>query len=128
MRQNIQKTLSFLKKSLLVAGFLPFGAFAAEYTLLEPLTSPSGESITSIPNLNAYLQFVFQFAIGITGVLAVIMIILGGITYLSTDAVSGKKDGKEMIANALRGLALAILSWLILNSINPTLLNINVTP
>lgn len=128
MRQNIQKTLSFLKKSLLVTGFLPFGAFAAQYTLLEPLTSPSGESIASIPNLNDYLQFVFQFAIGITGVLAVIMIILGGITYLSTDAIGGKKDGKEMITNALGGLALAILSWLILNTINPTLLIINVTP
>ncbi|MEK7180436.1 MAG: pilin [Patescibacteria group bacterium] len=128
MRQNIRKILLFLKKSFLVIGFLPFIASAAEYTLLEPLTSPSGETVTSIPNLNTYLQFVFQFAIGITGILAVIMIILGGITYLSTDAVSGKTEGKNMISNALWGLLLAILSWLILNTINPTLLNINVTP
>lgn len=126
--QYIVKKILSIKKILTIGIFLPFTISAAEYTLLEPLESPSGTPITNSSNLAEYLQFIFQFAIGITGVLAVIMIILGGITYLSTDAVSGKKDGKEMITNALWGLALAILSWLILYTINPTLLNIKITP
>lgn len=108
---------------------LPSLALAqSEYTLLEPLTDPSGGTITSTSDLGNYLQFAFQFTIGITGVLAVIMIILGGVRYLSTDAISGKEEGRSMITGAIGGLLLAILSWLILNTINPKLLEFNVLP
>jgi hypothetical protein len=54
------------------------------------------------------------------------MIVIGGVQYLSTDAISGKNEGRKKIENALGGLLLAILAWLILNTINPELLNIKI--
>lgn len=75
-------------------------------------------------NLTTYLPGIFKLAIGIAGVLAVIMIVIGGVQYLSTDAISGKSDGKEKITNALIGLLLAIGAFVILNTINPGTLSL----
>jgi len=44
---------------------------------------------------------------------------------MSTDAYSGKSEGKKKITNALIGLLLAGLSWVILYTINPRILDIN---
>ena len=74
-----------------------------------------------------YLTGMVKLLIMVAGVLAVIMIMLGGIQYMSSDAISGKEEGKEKITQALFGLLLAIASWLILNTINPDLLIINPT-
>ena len=52
---------------------------------------------------------------------------IGGLQYMSTDAISGKQEGKERITQALFGLGLAIASWLILATISPTLLKVNLT-
>src|SRR3989344_2383459 len=125
----MEKIFNLIKKIWIVGLVFPLFVFAqSEYTLLEPLTNPSGGTVTSTSDLSNYLQFAFQFTIGITGVLAVIMIILGGIRYLSTDAISGKEEGRSMITGAIGVLLLAILSWLILNTINPDLLKFNVIP
>lgn len=44
---------------------------------------------------------------------------------MSTDAIMKKEDGKKRIQNAVYSLVLVIAAWLILNTINPNLLNIN---
>jgi hypothetical protein len=49
------------------------------------------------------------------------MIVIGAITYLSTDAFSGKTEGKEIMLNAVLGLVIALGAWVILNTINPNL-------
>ena len=43
-------------------------------------------------SLSSYLQKVFEIGIGVAAGLAVIMIVLGGIEYMSTDAI-GKSGG-----------------------------------
>jgi hypothetical protein len=64
----------------------------------------------------------FQTAIGVSGILAVIMIVVCGIKLMAGGSVSGKNEAKECISNAIFGVLLAIGSWLILNTINPLLL------
>jgi hypothetical protein len=54
------------------------------------------------------------------------MILLGGVQYMTSEAMGSKEAGKEKIKNALWGLRLAIISWLILSTINPDLLNISI--
>ncbi len=113
----------------------PTGAAPKEYAPLSPLpkTTPCGDNIPSgaqggsscKTTLATYLPGVFKFSIGIAGVLAVIMIVIGGIQYLSTDAWYGKEEGKTKIKQAIGGLALAIAAWFVLNAINPNLLKIN---
>ncbi len=99
-----------------------------QYCLLEPLPNPNGGSdITQIDlnDLPGYIKTIFKIIMGIIGILAVIMIILGGVQYMSTDAVSGKEGGKETVTRAVGGLILALGAYLILNTINPHLLDIN---
>ncbi len=96
----------------------PFG----EYEPLEPLSNTlTNQSVST--NLAQYARGLFGLLIGVAAGLAVIMIIIGGIQYMSTDAISGKSEGKEKIRQALYGLLLAMASWLILFTINPELLD-----
>lgn len=110
------------------------------YTPLAPLpgttqgncvTDKDGKVSGCTTDIQTYLPGVFNLAIGIAGVLAVLMIIIGGVQYITTDAIQGKHDGKERIQNALRGLVLVLVSWVLLYTINPKLtvfdLNIETT-
>src|SRR3989344_3094052 len=111
-------------------------AVAAEgdYTVLAPLPGTTKgvcnpDATPPDPNcettLAKYLPGVFKLAIGIAAVFAVLMIVIGGFQYMSTDALQGKEDGKNRIWNAVKGLFLIIGAWLILWTINPALLNLN---
>lgn len=108
-----------------------------QYTPLAPLPGTTqGECITGkngkvsgcTTDIQTYLPGVFKLAIGIAGVLAVLMIIIGGVEYITTDAIQGKSEGKARIQNALWGLVLVLVSWILLYTINPklTVFNLNV--
>jgi hypothetical protein len=94
--------------------------------------------LTNLPYISAptgsdfgpYVNGIVKLTIGSAGVLAVIVIIIGGLQYMTTDAISGKQEGKEKIWRALLGLIMAMASWLILNTINPDLLetDVNIAP
>lgn len=89
-----------------------------------------GLSNANLPDdkLKGFLQGLFQVLIIIAGILAVIMIVLGAITYLSSDAFSDKSEGKDMMLNAVFGLILALAAWIIINTINPDLAsNLSIT-
>ena len=96
----------------------------AQYT---PLATLPGITPSTPTNLGTYANALVKILIGIAAVLAIIMIMIGGLQYMSTDAISGKTEGKERITQALFGLGLAIASWLILTTISPTLLKVDLT-
>ena len=76
--------------------------------LLAPL--PGLDKIKN-PTLGEYLSVIYQIVLGLAGLLAVIMIIVGGVQYASTDAISNKELGRERINNAIFGLLLALLAY-----------------
>lgn len=76
---------------------------------------------TGNPDLGQWLQSLFTILIVIAGILALIMIIVGGITYITSESFGGKGQGKTYIINAIAGLVLALGAWVILNTINPNL-------
>lgn len=91
-----------------------------------PLAPLPGAAPAGGTGFNTYVKGMFALLIGIAAVLAVIMIVIGGIQYMSTDAISGKSEGKEKITQALYGLFIAMACWLILYTINPNILNFDV--
>ena len=108
---------------------LVIAAETLDYKVLTPLpgttadcpdTARQGDSCKT--RLPLYLPGLVKLLIGVAAGLAVLMMIFGGIQYMSTDAIFDKKEGKKKIGAALGGLLLAILSWLILNTINPDLI------
>ncbi len=106
----------------LVAHAETTGPQELEYELLEPLPSAHGP-VTTTKDLSDYVIFMFQLLIGIAIGLAVIMIIVGGMEYITSELPGGKSDGKKRIMGALWGLALALGSYIILNTIDPDILN-----
>jgi succinate dehydrogenase/fumarate reductase cytochrome b subunit len=102
--------------------FQTTSVFALEYVPLEPAAFKD-VTASATTSLGSYLGQVFNFGIAIAVTLALIMIIWGGIMYMTTDSWSGKEEGKTKITNALWGLGLALVSWLLLWTINPNLVN-----
>lgn len=104
----------------LAALLTPVAVFAAPYVPLEPLpfvpTNAGG-------NLPAVLQGLFQLlVIGGAGI-AVLMITIGGVQYMTGDSLHQKSEGRERIQGAVLGLLLLFGIYIILRAINPDLLN-----
>lgn len=96
------------------------------------LTDTTGKPIpcveTAQPNaFGRYLNQMIQIFIGICAVLAMVMIVMGGIEYMTSELVSGKEAGKEKITHAVLGLLLALGAFAILNTINPQLLDVSLS-
>ncbi|PIP87448.1 hypothetical protein COW81_00235 [Candidatus Campbellbacteria bacterium CG22_combo_CG10-13_8_21_14_all_36_13] len=72
-------------------------------------------------NLGSYVSGLFKLLIALCIVMAVFMITLAGVQYLTTSVTNTKGAARARINAALLGLALALLSWLALNTINPAL-------
>lgn len=72
--------------------------------------------------LSIYLNIMIKIAIGVAAVLAVVMIVMGGIQYMTSELISSKEEGRHRITNALIGLLIALGAYLILYTINPNLL------
>ncbi|MFA6586129.1 MAG: pilin [Candidatus Paceibacterota bacterium] len=99
------------------------------YTPLAPLPKGdgTGEMLTTIDTAGQcpfgnYLNIIIKLILGIAAVLAMVMIVMGGIEYMTSELISGKEAGKETITHAILGLLLALSAYLILNTINPQLL------
>ncbi len=74
---------------------------------------------TPVPD---YVKYIFNFAIWVSGLIALVVLIYGGFRYLTSAGSPEKvKDAKEQIAAALLGLLILFGSYLILISINPEL-------
>lgn len=98
------------------------------YTPLAPLPGfeTSFDTLPSETNkcpFGNYLNIMIKLILGIAGVLAMVMITMGGIQYMTSDLVSSKEAGKETVTNAILGLLIGLGAWLILNTINPALLS-----
>ncbi|MEK7622188.1 MAG: pilin [Patescibacteria group bacterium] len=91
--------------------------------LLQPDIVPeAGKTESSLPH---YLSLLFKTLIGLAGGIAVLFIVIGGLQYIFSEVPGVKSSGKERISNALVGLILALAAYLILYTINPDLINLN---
>ncbi|MCK5122887.1 MAG: hypothetical protein KAQ87_01955 [Candidatus Pacebacteria bacterium] len=76
-------------------------------------------------NLSQYIIGLYNFLLSIVGIVAVMMLIIGGMKYITAAGnASIISDAKDTISNALFGLLLALLSWVIVSTINPDVLYI----
>lgn len=74
-------------------------------------------------DLQTYLPGLFRFAIGVSIAFVLLNLVFGGFQWMSSDAFTKKEEGKKRIENSLKGILLVAGAWLILNTINPSLLD-----
>lgn len=103
---------------------LPLLARAAEYTLIAPI--PGLEGVKTATSFTTYLKALFPFLLSVAAVLAFVMIVIGGLFYMtSAGNPAAASSAKDRIKAALIGLLIAVSSYLIINAINPNLLNLD---
>jgi|GEM_PF-3513787 len=80
--------------------------------------------ISNSTSIIEYIVKFYKFGIAIVGIVAVGMIVAGGIYISMSGAVDKKSEGKEMITSAILGITLLFGSYIILRTINPDLVNL----
>jgi hypothetical protein len=131
--------------TLLVAKQKIFNSFSATTLLFQgtvvsfqPLTTPQnlGSSLSGFFNnvncsgsscLAGFLNGAFKMALAAGAILAVLRLAYAGWLYMgAADMWGSKQHAKEVITDSVVGLLLLIGIWIILNQINPCILNLNV--
>ncbi len=77
----------------------------------------------AVCDVNGFLNFAFKTLIGLTAVFLVIRLMIIGYEYMTTDTPFKKASSKDAFFSSLFGLLLALSAYLILNTINPKLVN-----
>lgn len=93
-------------------------------------TDLAGSSITfdnSTKPLGEFIKKVYAYGVGITAILATVVLMIGGFQWIIAGG-SGEKIGeaKAWITAALSGLVLALSSYMILELVNPNLVNFSI--
>ncbi len=99
----------------------------SSYCPLAPLPgmgdAADGYRVDVSKGIGDYINTIIRLTLGAIGVLSVLMIVVGGIEYMSTVSMGEKEGAKSRIMHALYGLLLALCSYLILKTINPRLVD-----
>lgn len=81
---------------------------------------------TDISDPGAYVKYLFIFGLSLAGFLAVVTIAWGGVQYMAAGtSLTSVEQGKSLIKGALGGIILLLCSYLILYTIDPTLVNLS---
>jgi len=125
--KQIVKKINFLKVAEVSLAVLimaaPVAAFAL--TISAPCSSLNGLNCSSSTStLSGLIVYVINILLGIAGVLAVLFFIIGGFFYITA---SGNEEtaekGKSIVINAIIGLVIIILSYVIVNVISGLVTN-----
>lgn len=72
-----------------------------------------------------YIAAFYNWGLSIVGVIAVLILMAGGIIWITSGGDSGRiANAKKMIAGSIGGTLLLIGAWFLLNTINPDLTNL----
>jgi len=82
----------------------------------------------STASIAKYVRVIYKYAIGIVGILAAVVLMVGGVMWIIAGGNSTAiGEAKSWIGASLTGLLLALLSYLILATVNPALVDFQVT-
>jgi hypothetical protein len=128
----IKKDMALYKKIIIFFCLASVVLLMAEFTFAQrtlEVSLPSiadNPKITETPLLPDYVKYVFNFAIGIAGLVAFLSLIYGGFRHLtSAGNPAALKDANDQIFAGIIGLIVILSSWFILTTVNPLLVVID---
>ncbi len=133
---NLQPTTKkvFLLKSfvfflpLVVGGLLSVSLSHAAFEWEVPLPPAPGGATLNPDSIDSLFTYIYNFALGLGGLFAFFQLVRAGILWSSEGSgISAKADAKNTIINTIFGLLLLLFSWVILNTINPQILNLDIS-
>ena len=121
-------------KRLILKKFIAYPVFLGFSWLVFSLPALAAYEIEfPLPNMPAqaasdpavYISYFFIFGLGLVGFLAVAAIVVGGIMYMTGGTVGKVDRAKQIIWGAVTGVVLLLCSYLLLYTIDPTLVNLS---
>ena len=107
--------------SFLVLLFTP--AFGQESVLEQPLP---GIETPQATNIGAWFLYIFRFALYIVGAVALLALVYAGVLYILSGAnVGWRTEAKDRITAVILGVLILLFSYVILDTVNPRLINLN---
>ncbi len=106
--------------------FLFIAPFAHGEVTYTPLVGLPGFMDKDQRDLPTYINALYLLTIGLGALAGVVRIAIAGVKYSLTDIVTHKGDAKEEIKGVLLGLAVLLVPFIVLNTINPNLTNLDV--
>ena len=125
-----------LLSSLITVGVLfPMEPASAQgggaFTEFVPITKGLFDALGLKPPIEAkdavpiLLNGLFRLTVGVAALLAVIMVAIGGVQYMTTDSSFNLGNARERISSAIIGLAIVLLCVLVFNLINARLTSLD---
>ncbi len=93
------------------------------YVPLEPIPGVTSSDLTSPQGFSSLINAIFKILITGGALLAVLSLTIGGVQYMTSSSVGNKTQGLDRAKAAIYGMILIAAIYLILNTINPQLLN-----
>lgn len=133
--KNKQIKLSLILFLLLISigsGLVINNAQAADVNFVPQVSIPGSnfqKGVTTTLEANTgpiarYISAIYNYGVGIVGIVAAMMLMIGGIIWLTAAGSSSKiEQGKSFIFSSLTGMALVLTAYILLNTINPELVN-----
>lgn len=101
-------------------------AHAVQFESGIPIVGPGGARGADIPDLSTYISFLYTFVIGIVGIAGFVSLVVWGTVWVASGIVDKKAMALESIKNTFIGIGLALVAYIILNTISPRFTEISV--
>lgn len=121
---KLKKALIILYLLLLINFWLIILSFGVQAGYQIEVALPGGATEGEEVDLQTYIGTIYTMGLGAVGIAALGALVYGGFLYMLSDTVTSKDKAKEYIYGALSGLVLGLAAYLILNTINPELINL----
>ncbi len=108
--------------ALAAGGFVPLTKDAD----FQKIFGVSANSGNNAQDLGTFINSAFKITLSIGAILAVLRIAWAGYQYMSSDAWGEKSHAKEILGDVTIGVLLLLSVWLILNQIDPTILQLKI--
>jgi hypothetical protein len=97
---------------------------ASQYTAT--CTENGATTACTLPWIAIYIKAIFNYSMGIIGILAAITLMLGGVIWIVAGGNASRiSESKSWISASITGLLIGITSFILLNEINPNLTSLN---
>lgn len=88
-------------------------------------TTEGDKTSCSLPWIAIYIKAIYNYAIGVIGILAALALMIGGVIYLTSLGNATRiSEAKSWITGALTGMLIMFTSYILLNEINPNLVGL----
>ncbi len=78
---------------------------------------------TEVSDIGTYINAFYSYGLGAAALIAIVLIMVGGAQYILGSGIGSVEAGKKRIGNAVTGLVILLGAYLLLNTINPYLVN-----